>query len=268
LFKRRQYSSIASFDRLLRGRDWGEKLSIELARAALPLRVGEYLLIRCVIALVVLLIVRNQSGSLVLGIVAGGVMYFLPVLYVRMRQVKRTRQFDDQLVDALVLISNALKSGYSFLQGMEAIAQEMPEPIGAEFEEALRGIRIGGPVEEALTGIYERVRSADFELVVTAMVIQRQVGGNLSEVLSNIAHTVRERHRILREIRVLTAEERMSGYIVGLLPVLLIILLAVISPGYISGMVAATSGQVLLGLAFVMDLLGLLVIRKIVDIDV
>ncbi len=244
------------------------QISLELARAALPLQVAEYLLLRISIAIALLLVVQNVAGSLPIALVAGVVGYFVPKLFVRWRQARRIRQFDDQLVDALVLIANALKSGYSFLQGMEAIATEMAEPVGVEFGQALREIRVGGSVEDALVGINDRVRSADFELVVTAMVIQRQVGGNLSEVLGSIAYTVRERHRILREIRVLTAQERLSGYVISALPLFLILVLSMVSPHYIQGMWSAMSGRLILATGFVMQVLGLLVIRRIVDIEV
>jgi len=268
LFKRQRFSSIESLDRLLQRKDYGAKLAIELARAGMPLRVGEYLLMRGVIGLGLLLAVRSVVGAWPLAIVAGVAGWFLPVLYVRFRQSKRVRQFDDQLVDALVLMANALKSGYSFLQAMEAISSEMPAPIGVEFEHALREIRVGGPVEEALSGIHQRVRSVDFELVVTAMVIQRQVGGNLTEILANIAYTIRERHRILREIRVLTAQERLSGYVIAALPAALVVLLSFMSPGYIQGMWNAPSGKLLLAGGFLMQMAGLFVIQKIVDIEV
>ena len=189
-----RFSNISILDNLLRRKGRGARLSLKLARAALPMRVGEYLLVRCAVALVLGALAGRALGALVPAVAAGLGGYFLPVLYVRARQKKRVRAFDDQLVDALVLMSNSLKTGYSFMQAMESIVREMPEPIGVEFDQALREIRMGGAIEDALLGISERVRSTDFELVVTAMVIQRQVGGNLTEILSNIAYTIRERH--------------------------------------------------------------------------
>ena len=268
LLKHKSFSSFRGLDRLLHRNNVGMRISLALARAALPLRVGEYLLVRWLIGLALLLLVSQGAKSVPIGLVAGIGGYFLPALYVRWRIAKRVREFDDQLVDALTLIANALKSGYSFLQGMEAIAREMPAPIGVEFEQALREIRVGGSVEEALMSISERVRSTDFEMVVTAMVIQRQVGGNLTEILIGIAYTVRERHRILREVRVLTSQERMSGYVIAGLPVFLVVMLSVVSPGYISGMWLDPLGKIILGASLVMAVLGLLVIRKIVDIEV
>lgn len=268
LLKHERFSSISFLDLLLHRNDYGKRISLELARAAVPLRVGEYLLLRWFVAAMFLLVVTQKARSLPVGIVAAIVGYFLPPLYVRWRQAKRMRDFDDQLVDALTLIANALKSGYSFLQGMEAIAREMPAPIGVEFEQALREIRVGGSVEDALVAIHQRVRSADFEMVVTAMVIQRQVGGNLTEILTNIAYTVRERHRILREVRVLTSQERMSGYVIAGMPVFMVLALSLMSPGYISGMWTDDLGKIILSVSVVMELLGLMVIRKIVEIEV
>ncbi|HLG70955.1 MAG TPA: type II secretion system F family protein [Chloroflexota bacterium] len=268
LLKHERFSTFGLLDRLLHRNERGHRIALELARAALPLRVGEYLLLRWVLGLAFAFIVTEKSKALPIGLIAGVAGYFLPALYVRYRQNKRVREFDDQLVDALTLIANALKSGYSFLQGMEAIAREMPAPIGVEFEQALREIRVGGSVEDALGAIHERVRSVDFEMVVTAMVIQRQVGGNLTEILTSIAYTVRERHRILREVRVLTSQERMSGYVIAGLPVFMVVALSLLSPGYISGMWRDELGKIILSASAVMELVGLLVIRKIVEIDV
>lgn len=268
LFRKQRFSSFDLLDRMLQRKQRGSKLAIELARAGMPLRVGEYLMMRWMAGLLCLLLAWKATQALPLALIAAVAGYFVPVLYVRRRQAARVRKFDDQLVDALVLLANSLKSGYSFLQGVEAIAREMPTPIGTEFDEVLREIRMGGSVEEALMNMSERVRSADFELVVTAMVIQRQVGGNLTEVLGSIAHTVRERHRILREVRVLTSQERASGYLVASLPVLLVFLLSLLNPTYIAGMWGDHAGRILLAVGFVMAGLGLLVMRKLVDIDV
>ncbi|HLY67053.1 MAG TPA: hypothetical protein VKU60_16075, partial [Chloroflexota bacterium] len=148
LFKQQRFSSIAGMDRLLQRRDFGARTSMELARAALPLKVGEYMLMRCLLALAGLLLVDRAVGFLPLAAIVGAVGYALPALYVHWRQARRVRQFDDQLVDALTLLANALKSGYSFMQGMETIAHEMPDPIGTEFDQAIREVRVGGAVDE------------------------------------------------------------------------------------------------------------------------
>src|SRR5581483_2181443 len=235
---------------------------------ALPLKVGEYLLLRFALGAFLAFMgwLLGLAAVIVLGLGCAG--YAAPALYVQRRRQARLRQFEDQLVDALTLIANALKSGYSFLQGIEAVAREMPPPLGAEFEQVVREIRVGGSAEEALLKLCERVPSQDLELVVTAMIIQRQVGGNLADILSNIAYTVRERHRILREIRVLTAQERMSGNVVAGIPLALVLLMSITTPTYVSGMWATNAGKAMLGAGFVMELIGLLVIRRMVELEV
>ncbi len=268
LLAQKRFSSIRVLDRMLQRKDFGLKLARKLALAGLPLKVGEYLLLRFALGAFLAFMgwLLGLAAVIVLGLGCAG--YAAPALYVQRRRQARLRQFEDQLVDALTLIANALKSGYSFLQGIEAVAREMPPPLGAEFEQVVREIRVGGSAEEALLKLCERVPSQDLELVVTAMIIQRQVGGNLADILSNIAYTVRERHRILREIRVLTAQERMSGNVVAGIPLALVLLMSITTPTYLSGMWATNAGKAMLGAGFVMELIGLLVIRRMVELEV
>lgn len=263
-----RFSNIASLQWFLQQRHWGTRLSEDLARAGIQLRPGEYLLIRCLLAFVFTLGLCAAGLPFVLAALVGLVSSAAPVPYVLWRQRQRQRAFEDQLVDALVLIANGLKAGFSFLQAMQAVADEMTDPISSEFRQALIEARMGEAVDEALMKIVPRVGSADFELVATSMVIQRQVGGNLTEIIDNVCHTVRERHRIRREVRTLTGEQRMSGWILGVLPVALLVVLMFLNPSYLSGMWAATSGKLLLAAGFFMDVAGLLVIRSLVNIEV
>jgi tight adherence protein B len=268
LISPKRFSAIPFLDRLLQRNQWGDRLALELARADLPLRVGEYLLIRWLLAAVLGAAVAVKLEAPLLGAIGALVGYVLPALYVRWCKNRRLRAFDEQLVDALLLVANALKSGYSFLQGMEAVAREVPKPLGAEFGEALREIRIGGSVEDALQSMAQRIQSTDLDLVVTAMIIQRQVGGNLTEILTKISYTVRERHRILREIKVLTAQERMSGNIIAALPVVLVLLMAFTSPEYVPSMWGDPAGRIILALGGVFEVLGLVLIRRLVWLEV
>ncbi len=268
LMGQRRFSDIPGLQRLLQRKDAGERLAEELARAGMTLRPGEYLLMRWAVALLLAAVAWISSGALILAFVAAATGYLAPILYVRWRQRRRTRQFEEQLVDALVLISNALKSGFSFMQAMQAVADEMPDPISAEFRQALIETRMGAAVDEAMVKIAKRVRSAEFELVVSGMIIQRQVGGNLAEIISNVVHTVRERHRIQREVRTLTGEQRMEGAVLGVLPLVLLLVLLVLQPTYLSHMWAETAGRLMLGAGFLTDVIGLLVIRRLVQIEV
>jgi tight adherence protein B len=264
----KRFSKIPGLNRALQQSGKGSRLALDLARAGLSMSPGEYLLVRAFIGLFTGFIVYRGTGSAVFAIAALGCGYFLPVLYVRHKTRTRVQQFDTQLVDALILLSNALKSGYSFLQGMETVAREMPAPLGPEFGMALKDIRIGASIEDALEQVAARLCSLEFELVRTALAIQRQVGGNLTEILVNISQTIRGRQRLVGEVRVLTAEQRWSGWIMAIIPVLLALALRILNPTYIQGMWGDPIGRLILLAGFVMNFIGLLVIRKLMDIEV
>jgi tight adherence protein B len=184
------------------------------------------------------------------------------------RRKKRLEAFTKQIVDALTLISSSLKAGYSFIQSMEVVAQEVPAPLGEEFSLAMHEMSLGATVEESLEEMVQRVGSDDLALVVTAVLVQRQTGGNLAEVLDNIAETIRERIRIRGEIRTLTAQGRISGWIVGLLPVGLGAAVSAINPSYMSVLFRHPLGLLFLLLGACGQVIGVLVIRKIVQIEV
>ncbi|HLE82017.1 MAG TPA: type II secretion system F family protein, partial [Dehalococcoidia bacterium] len=164
--------------------------------------------------------------------------------------------------------SNSLKSGYSFNQGLEVVTREMPSPIADEFRQVLVEMNMGGNTEEALNNLVKRVPSYDIDLMVTAFIIQRQVGGNLAEVLDNIAHTIRERIRILGEVSARTAQARLSGYVVGGMPFFLMGAISVTNPAYLAEMLASPLGIIMLGAAMGMELVGFILIQKIVTIEV
>lgn len=268
LLKQNSHSSIGSLDRLLVRRDFAGQIALDLTRADVPLRVGEYLLIRWLCALVAYYFGWLLTGNLVLAVAMGVVGYFMPRVYVKQAEQKRIRTFNDQLVDAITLMCNSLKSGYTFLQGMEVVTRDMPAPIAVEFGLALQEMDVGAGPEEALTALTRRVRSRDLDLLVTAMLVQRAVGGNLSEMLENIAHTIRERLRIQRDVRTLTSQERWSGYIIGALPIFLVAIIAVMNRSYVDMLFSTAVGRIMLGGCFMLDLVGLFFIRRIIAIDV
>ncbi|TAK27608.1 MAG: secretion system protein [Chloroflexota bacterium] len=268
VLRQKKLSSIDVLDRLLARRDFAEELAAELARANLPLRVGEYLLIRWLSALLLLAAGTLVTGNILIGLAAAVVGYLVPKLYVNRAEQKRLREFNDQLVDGITLVSNSLKSGYSFLQGMEAVTKDMTPPIAQEFGIALQEMYVGARAEEALTNLTKRVRSDDLDLLATSMIIQRTVGGNLSEILDNIAYTIRERLRIQRDLRTLTAQERMSGWVIGAMPVVLIGLISVLNRQYVGMLFSTTAGNIMLGAAVVLELIGFWMIKRIVAIEV
>ncbi|MEA2682804.1 MAG: tight adherence protein [Chloroflexota bacterium] len=257
-----------SFNRLLTSRPRSSKLADNLARADLKLRVSEYALAVAGLMVAVFVVVFVINRSLIVALVFAAASYFVPGFYVKYRQRKRFRALNNQLGDTILLLSNALKAGYSFAQAMATIARSAPVPMSDEFNRAVREMNLGITVDDALDHMNSRIESDDFDLMVTAVQIHRVVGGNLAEILDTIAFTIRERIRIQGEIRTLTAQARASGYIITALPFALTAILTLISPSYITPMFGNIIGIIMLIIALIMMAVGYSIIRKIGTIEV
>ena len=181
---------------------------------------------------------------------------------------RRTKRMDEQLPDVLTILASSLRAGYSFLQALDTVAKEIPEPGASEFNRTVAEIRLGRPVDEALGAMAERVGSEDFHWAVLAVNIQREVGGNLAEILDTVSDTIRERQAIRREVRVLTTEGRLSMYVLIALPILFGLYLFSVKRDYLSLLVTTRPGLIMLGTAISLLVLGYFWIRKIVNIDV
>lgn len=192
---------------------------------------------------------------------------FLPIIFIKIKKENRRKAFEAQLGDTLIMMCNGLKSGFSFQQTMENVASDMPAPIGMEFGRVCNEIRYGATMEEALNNMAERVKSADLMLVVSAVLIQRTTGGNLSEILSTISETIRDRIKIKGEISSITAQGRMSGLIIGSLPIAISAILMVVNPDYMSTFFTTTAGNIMLIVSVIMEILGFFAIRKVVTIE-
>ncbi len=276
-----QSAAIAQLNRVVEQRDFGANISRDLARADLRLKVSEYLFIWAgvIVGLPVVLFILGfvipTLGNPIVLLIGAVIGFFLPRFYVRHRQSSRLNAFNKQLPDTITLIANALRAGSSFLQAIELVVREARPPISTEFQRVIREVNLGLAFEEALNNMVRRVRSDDLELMATAITIQYQVGGNLAEILDSIAYTIRERVRIKGEIRTLTAQQRMSGYVVALLPIALVSFLAVIAPTFMQPMfdsaVAVAGipvGVIILAIGGLMMFIGFIFIRRIVDIEV
>lgn len=253
----------------------GDRVARELARADLKFKVAEYYALVFISSIgggVIAFLLQSHPASFVIGAIAG---FFAPRFYVKRQQAVRIRKFDDQLGDMLNLMTNGLRAGYSINQAMEAVSRELPAPISDEFRRVVQEMQIGIPMESALDNLLRRIPSEDLDFVVTAINVQREVGGNLSEILDTISFTIRERVRIKGEIRVMTANVRTSGAILSLIPVGLALALWFLSPEYI-GEFFAENGfvpQPLCGFIAVAVIIGLIlsgyfVMMKIADIEV
>ncbi len=244
------------------------KLADDLQKADLKLKSSEWLLAVIGLGVMVGLLVALRFGSPIAFVPCPIVVYILSGFFLKFRQGRRSRAFNNQLGDTLMLLSNALKAGHSFAQALASVAKNANPPIADEFARATREIALGINVDEALNHMVDRNRSEDFDLMVTAVQIQRVVGGNLAEILDTIAFTIRERVRIQGEIRTLTAQARTSGWIITILPFALAGFLALISPSYFDPMITDPLGHIMLGVALFSIAIGAVAIQKIVKIEV
>ena len=273
--------ALAQLNRVVEARDFGANLARDIARADLKLKPSEFLAIWAgsIVGIPFLMIVLSlglpglrHPLALLFGAFFG---FMLPRLWLGRRKSGRLGSFNKQLPDTITLLANGLRAGSSFLQAVELVVRESRPPISTEFSRVIREVNLGLPFEQAMENMVRRVRSEDLELMATAINIQHTVGGNLAEILDSIAFTIRERVRIKGEIRTLTAQQRLSGYVVGFLPIGLAGFLFVAAPNFMEPMFAnppavlgLPAGVVILIFGGFMMFMGFMFIRKIVDIEV
>ncbi|MBI5878166.1 MAG: type II secretion system F family protein [Chloroflexi bacterium] len=255
-------------DRQLTRRGRGHTLELELAQADLKLTPGEFIVVMVTGVLLAfalgLLIFKQWYVALPCAILG----YLGPRWYLVFRQYQRRSAFSGQLPDAISLMSTSLRSGYSLLQSMELLSRELQPPISEEFGRVVREIGLGVAFDQAISNMRNRIRNEDLDLLVTALLIQHEVGGNLSLILDTINHTIRERIRIKGEVRILTTQQQASGYFVGAMPFLLTVLLFVISPAYMGQFFNSLCGQLIFFTVLVLVGSAMLVIRRIISIEV
>ena len=249
-----------------------------LARADIPMRPAEYLLLRVVLVGVGYLIGRYALGYLHSGIILAVIGFIAPIMFVRVHQNRRRAKFVRQLADALMLLTNSLRSGYGFLKGLELVAKEMGDPISKELNRMLREVNLGATVDDALLNLGRRVNSQDLDIVVGAYLVQKDVGGNLTEIMEKVAETIRERLRIQGDVRVLTTQGKLSGFVVGFMPFVVFLILIMSAPDYFATMFGPPTthllsydvpmGVLMLAGAVGWQLIGAYMIFKIVSVKV
>jgi tight adherence protein B len=244
------------------------KIEGQLERANLPLRPPEaiffYFVGVVVLALLLVAITQNPFGALI-GTVVGAIV---PPAVLSFLASRRQRQFDSLLPDTLQLLASTLRAGYSLMQGVEAVSQEVSEPVGRELRRVVTEARLGRPLEESLDGVAERMASADFGWAVMAIRIQREVGGNLAELLVTVAETMTERERLRRDVNALTAEGKISAIVLTILPIGLGLFIWSVNPGYMDPLFDETVGRFLLGGSVVLMLFGFWWMKKTIEIDI
>ncbi len=274
-------AAVASLNRVVEQRDFGANLARDIARADLKIKISEYFMIwiGCILGVPAVMFLLSvvfpalaNPFVLLIGALIG---FMIPRFWLNRRKNGRLNQFNKQLPDTITLIANGLRAGSSFLQAIELVVREARPPVSTEFARVIREVNLGLGFDDALENMVRRVRSDDLELMATAISIQHNVGGNLAEILDSIAYTIRERVRIKGEIRTLTAQQRLSGYVVGFLPIGLAGFLFIAAPGFMSPMfddsvsvAGLPAGVIILIVGGFMMFIGFMFIRKIVDIEV
>jgi tight adherence protein B len=266
--RKKRRSAMDGIEDVVTRRGFSASIQTDLARADLKLRVAEFMMLTLISVFFFFLLARLIFGSPLFGLLFGVVGFFVPRIYVNMRKSRRINAFNDQLGDTITLLANSLRSGYTIVQSMNTVAEQLPDPIAAEFRRVTQEITLGLHYEEALNNMLRRVPSDDLDLLITAVNIQGKVGGNLAEILDTIGHTIRERVRIKGEIRVLTAQQMISGYILTALPVVLGLILYLINKTYMGRMFTDPCGWIMIGASLLMIGIGFAIIRKIVNIEV
>ena len=268
LFKESKAGPLPAIDNFIRGTSQGTAVSRWIEQTGVKMTISALLLIALfsgvVIALLVTMGVRAPWG-LPVGAAAG---FALPFMVLNYKRGKRLRTFEEAFPEALDLISRALKAGHAFATGLKMVADEMAEPVGPEFRKTFDEQNFGLPLKDALDNLTHRVPIIDVRFFATAVLIQRETGGNLSEILENLAHVVRERFKILRQVRVYTAHGRLTGYVLLALPAVLCIALMFINPDHMNILFREHTGQMLLLAAIVMQTIGYVWIRQVVKIEV
>ncbi len=270
--ERRSSALTKSMDQAFQRQGWYENVRRELARADLKLSVAEFMALHVILGIAGFVVLGFLRQDLVAGLIAGVVGLFSPRFYAGYLKGQRLSRFDGQLGDMLNLMVNGLRAGYSVTQAMEAIGRELPAPISQEFKRLVQELQLGIPFEVSLDNLARRMPSKDLDFVVTAMKIQREVGGNLAEILDTISFTIRERVRIKGEIKTLTAQGMITGYVISFLPIGLGVMLYLINPAYMGQMFMQDSyflcGISMVVLAGLLIGVGFALVMKIVDIEV
>ena len=243
-----------------------DQIAEELYVAGVALRADEFVTIWIFTGVVIPAIALFLGAPLTVcvGLVLVGVVS--PISWVIIKRNKRLALLGKQLSDALNILCNALRVGQSVQTAMKNVADEMEEPISREFMRVYRETQYGMTLEASLNGLVKRTKNPDLELMCSAILIQRQIGGNLAQILQNISDTINQRIQMRGEVKTLTSAGRMSGYIIGALPGIIILILMFINPGYIDMFFSTQSGRIMLGISVVLEVIGFLFVRKIVNI--
>jgi tight adherence protein B len=261
-------SSVPWINRLMLHWAWSTRLQAFIAQAGLQMKAAKLILISLVMGMAAYLLVRHSYPQFGAPILVGLVVVGLPFAYVAWLRQKRLRKFEEHFPEALDLLGRAVRAGHAFTTGLEMIAKESSEPIAGEFRTTFEEQNFGLPLRDAVLNMTERIPLIDVRFFVTALLIQKETGGNLAEILDGLARVIRDRFRIYREVRVRTAQGRLTAGILIALPIFMVVALTILNPNYMKILFEDPSGPMILIVAAVMQLIGSMLLWKIIHIEV
>jgi tight adherence protein B len=268
IIKKNVLSDVPLFNKILSRTPGARRLNEMLREANVSWSLGFFVLLTLVVALTAFLFTSLVTRSQVIATIVAGVSVGMAFLYVRMKRAKRVGKFNKQLPEALDLIARALRAGHAFTSGMRLVADEFEEPLGPEFAEAINEVNFGVSLPDALKNLARRIDSPELKYFVTSVVLQRETGGNLTEIIDGITRIIRERFKLQGKIRVLSAEGRFSAAVLTGLPFFCIVVLRLMNPDYLTVLWSEPEGRVLGGIALGMMFSGLIVMKKLINIKV
>lgn len=268
LLKKQVLSDVPLLNRMLSALPWFGKLQLAINQANMKYTLGFFLLVTLTFGLVGYLLSALFLESLWQPILIALGLAYLPYLHLLVKRKERMAKFEKQLPDALDLIARALRAGHAFTSGMKLVSEEFTDPIGPEFEETLDEINFGASVADALKNLIKRVECVDLKFFVVSVILQRETGGNLAEIIESLAHLLRERFKFRRKVRILSAEGKLNAVILLALPFIMFAALLVINPEYMQVLILDPIGRTVSMVAIVMMAIGVFFIRRIIDVDV
>jgi tight adherence protein B len=268
ILREEQLSDVPLMRLILKAVPKVEDLRILMEQGAVRMKVGSFYLLSLALATVACLVTLLLHLPVIFPMVAAAGAGVLPYMWLLRRKKKRIEAFEANFAEAIDLLSRAIRAGHAFSTGFQLVGEECPDPVGEEFRRCFEEQKFGLPLKDSLLNLMERIDLVDLRIFVTAVLIQREVGGNLAEILDKIAYTIRERFKILRQVRVYTAQGRLTGYLLGCLPILLGVVIAAMNHEYMMILFRKEIGRVMIAGAAIMQITGFFIIRKIIRIKV
>ena len=266
--KKEVLSEVQLLNRLLSRVDLAARIDRRLQQADMKMSVGTFLFLSLVLFFMGIVAGRLLHWPTILSIVVGIALLAVPNLIVNIKRRRRLKRFMNHFPEALEMFARSLRAGHSFTGAIQLVAQEMPDPIGPEFSKVFEEQNLGIPLRQALIGMTDRADTLDVKFFVTAILIQRETGGNLAEIIDKIAYVIRERFRVQGQLKIFTAQARLSGFILSLLPIGVAILIWILNPEYLKPLWLERTGRIMIAVAVTLQILGMLAIRKIIRIKI